>query len=90
MDGKKKSEGGEPLTIEQCYDLIASEYGYTPEQFYALTRKQIMGMVDVIYERKYGKQKAETGKVEVSLTPEQEKKIQDRINSRLMNGKVPL
>ena len=45
-------------------------------------------MIDTIYERKYGKKNKENGKVEVHLTPEQEKKIKDRVESRVRSGRV--
>ncbi len=53
-----------------------------------MTRLQIMSLVDIIYDRKNGYKKAQVDKVEVHLTPEQEKKINDRIASRLKAGRV--
>lgn len=66
----------------EVFELFASEYGYTKDEFEKLTMREISALIDVINERKTGKKRAS-----VKFTEEQEAKIKTRVPANFKERK---
>lgn len=67
---KKKSDGGRVLTEAEIIDYLGIEYGYTKEDIFKLSSREISEIIEAMYYRKLGKEK-----VVVEVDEDMDKKI---------------